>query len=286
MIDRSSPHRGCGLPSSLDRRAFIVTLAAGTIASLQACGGRQSQTVSGTGAPGAATASQSSSMAPPPPLPPIPPAHPGKARVVSHAPVPSQQIALTIDDGYCDECVAGYVAFAERTGIPITFSPNGTYGQIWGPKVDRLAPLIARGQIQIGNHTWSHPDLTKLSETKIRDELNRNEDWIQKTFGITARPWFRPPYGKRNATSDGIAGSLGYTNIVLWNASLGDSTEITREQLLANAQQYLQPGNIVLGHANHSTVLELFDRLQQLLEERKLQPVTLDTMYNTNRATG
>jgi peptidoglycan/xylan/chitin deacetylase (PgdA/CDA1 family) len=223
---------------------------------------------------------------PAPALPPIPGRHPGKFRLVSRAPAPTSQIALTIDDGYCDECVTGYVTFAETTGIPITFSPNGAYRDSWDRQADRLRPLIERGQVQIANHTWSHPDLTKTGDAKIRDEIERNEDWIERRFGITARPWFRPPYGKHTTNTDGIAASVGFTNILLWNASFGDSTELTPEQLLGNAERYLQGGNILLGHANHRTVLGLFDRIQQLMYDRGLQPATLDTMFNTSRANG
>jgi hypothetical protein len=48
----------------------------------------------------------------------------------------------------------------------------------------------------------------------------------------------------------------------------------------------LRGGAIVLGHANHPTVLGLFDQLQALITQRNLQPVTLDTMFDTSRADG
>jgi peptidoglycan/xylan/chitin deacetylase (PgdA/CDA1 family) len=60
----------------------------------------------------------------------IPPPHPGKPTTIFQAPGKTQQIALTIDDGYCIECAHAYVDFAQRTGIHITFSPNGTYGDL------------------------------------------------------------------------------------------------------------------------------------------------------------
>ncbi len=195
-------------------------------------------------------------------------------------------MALTIDDGYCAECVAGYVDFAERTGVQLTFSPNGVYGEMWKPHAGRLRTLIASGQVQIGNHTWAHPDLVRLSAARIRDEIERNEQWIERTFGVTARPWFRPPYGSHNAEVDGIAAGLGYTNILLWNGTLGDATVERPEELLGLAQTWVKAGAVVLGHANHPTVLGLFDQLRQLIADRGLQPVTLDAMFGTSRAVG
>lgn len=180
----------------------------------------------------------------------------------------------------------GYVIWAQRTGIPVTFAPNGTYRELWEPQADRLRPLIEAGQVQIGNHTYTHNDITTLSDAKIREELERNEEWVQQTFGITSRPYFRPPYGNHTQRTDAIAGELGYTKILLWNGSFGDSSLLSPETLMKLAHQYLQPGTIMLGHANHPTILGLFDQIQELMAQRNLEPVTLDTMFGTSRAIG
>ncbi len=206
--------------------------------------------------------------------------------MVDRAPAPTQQIALTVDDGFCAECVDGYVAFVQNTGIPITFLPNGTYRELWEPHADRLRGLIEAGQVQISNHTYSHNDVTTLSDAKIREDLERNEEWIQATFGITSRPYFRPPFGKHSARTDAIAGDLGYTSILLWNGSFGDSSLLSPQTLMKLADQYLQPGTIMIGHANYPTILGLFDQIRQILAERDLRPVTLDTMFSTSRSTG
>lgn len=215
----------------------------------------------------------------------FPEPHPGAPTVVLGGPK-SNMIALTIDDGYCDECVAGYVDFAERTGIHITFSPNGRYAPVWAPHVARLRPLIEAEQVQIANHTWSHRNLLGLSDKAIRDDIERNEEWIQQTFGITARPWFRPPFGAHSRRTDQVAGTLGYTEIVMWNGSFGDATLERPQELLDLARRWLRPGTIMLGHANHPTVIHLFDEIQGIIAERGLQPVTLDAMFGTSRATG
>ncbi|WP_236706194.1 polysaccharide deacetylase family protein [Frankia sp. ACN1ag] len=223
------------------------------------------------------------------PLPlsaPIPSPHPGPPVVVSHAPGRTRRIALTIDDGYDATTVAGYVAFAQRSKIPITFSPNGAYRAIWDRHAEALRPLVETGQLQIGNHTWTHKNLLHETDAAIRADIEKNEQWIQQTFGITSRPWFRPPYGAHNHHVDGLAGELGYTRILLWDGSFGDSTLLTPQQLIGLAQQYLQPGTIMLGHANHQTILGLFDQIEQLIEQRQLEPVTLDTMFGTSRAVG
>jgi peptidoglycan/xylan/chitin deacetylase (PgdA/CDA1 family) len=220
------------------------------------------------------------------PLPPIPPPHPGPSMKIDHAPTAGRRICLTVDDGDNPAVVAGYVNFAQRTGIHLTFSPNGTYAHSWAPHADVLKPLIASDQVQIMNHTFSHHDLRKMTDAQITAELERNDEWVQRTFGITTRPYYRPPFGFHNAHIDGVAGNLGYTRVMMWNGSYSDSEIITPQFLMQMAQQYLQPGVIMLGHANHPTVLGLFDQLGALIKQRDLTPVTLDEMFGTNRATG
>lgn len=206
-----------------------------------------------------------------------------KAVVLSQGPQGSQQIALTIDDGYCTDCVTGYVDFAQRTGTHITFAPNGTYNRVWAPHAPVLRPLIEAGQVQIMNHTFNHPYLTRISTSQIQAELEQNEQWIIQTFDTTARPYFRPPFGSHNSTVDNVAAELGFNRVVLWNGSLGDDTTVSPEFLMSQARQYMNPGVIMLGHANHRTVLGLFDELVQLIRDRALQPVTLDEMFGTKR---
>ena len=55
--------------------------------------------------------------------------------------------------------------------------------------------MLATGQVAMCNHTFSHADLRHVDAARKRDEIDRNERWIERTFGVTARPYLRPPYG-------------------------------------------------------------------------------------------
>jgi peptidoglycan-N-acetylglucosamine deacetylase len=220
------------------------------------------------------------------PLPPIPAPRPGPSTTISSGLAGTNKICLTVDDGYCVDCVSRYVEFAQQSGIHLTFSPNGTYSRAWAPHAGAIRPLLERGQVQIINHTWSHLDLVKMTDKQITTELERNEEWVNRTFGITTRPYYRPPYGFHNKHVDGVAGNLGYTKSVLWNGSYSDSEAITPEFLLTQAQKYLKPGVIMLGHANHPTITGMFPQIMDLIKQRGLQPVTMDEMFGTSRATG
>jgi len=216
----------------------------------------------------------------------FPPPHPGPATVSYAGPAGSRHIALTIDDGFDPATVSAYVEFARRTGTHLTFSPNGRYADVWARHAPVLRPLIAAGRVQIGNHSYSHRDLRRLPDAVVREEIERNEAWIQLTFGTTSRPWFRPPYGSRDARTDELAGATGFTRVLMWNGSFGDSRLLTPDVLLTQARRYLQPGTVMLGHANHLTITRLFDAVLELLRERDLRPVTLDEMFGTSRRIG
>jgi peptidoglycan-N-acetylglucosamine deacetylase len=267
----------------LERRRLLGMLALGMASVLASCRAVHVTTPSAAAAlqPPPAALAQA-----PAPLPPIPRPRPGPSQVLSHGPASGRRIALTVDDGTSAEVVAGYVEFAQRTGIHLTFSPNGIYNREWAPYAPVLQPLIATGQVQIINHTFTHHDLRTLTPAGVRDELQRNDDWVIHTFGITTRPYYRPPYGRHTPAIDADAAALGYTRTVLWNGSFSDSTVITPTFLLTEAQKYLQPGVINLGHANHPAVLSVFDQLMDLIHSRDLHPVTLDEMFATNRRTG
>jgi peptidoglycan-N-acetylglucosamine deacetylase len=277
----------CRWCARLDRRAFFGAATAGLAILLAGCAKNAATVgVRRHRAMALAPTTTTTSLAPVVRLDDIPAPHPGSPRTIFEGPGGTNQVAVTIDDGFCAQCARFYVSLARVTGIHLTFSPNGVYHSIWDPLAPVLRPLIESGQVQIGNHTYNHYNLLDLSNAGVVAQITENETWIEDTFGITARPWFRPPYGVHNARTDAIAGDLGYTNILMWNGSFGDSTPISPRQLLSLANQYLQPGTIMLGHANYPTIEALWGEIQALIEERGLAPVTLDEMFGTTRAEG
>jgi peptidoglycan-N-acetylglucosamine deacetylase len=222
-------------------------------------------------------------------LPPIPPPAPGSPQVIWQGPpaaAAARQVAITVDDGFCAECAQAYAALAQATGIHITFNPNGCYGEIWTPLARTLRPLIETGQVQIGNHTFNHWWLTDLTDDQVTSQLEQNEEWIEQTYGITARPYWRPPYGAHDERTDELAASIGYTSVLMWNGSYGDSTPIRPREILALAREYLHPGVVMLGHANYPEVTTIFPQLAEVVTARGLHPVTLDEMFGTSRSTG
>lgn len=187
-------------------------------------------------------------------------------------------VALTVDDGSSTEVVAAYTEFARASGMRLTFFLNGQYDS-WTENASALGPLVDSGQVQLANHTYSHADLTSLSDADVVDELSRNDDFIRTTYGVSGAPYFRPPFGYHDARVDDLAASIGYTVPTLWYGSLSDSGLITEDQLTGFADQWLLAQHIVIGHANFPTVTRCFDHILELVHERGLVPVTLNDVF-------
>ncbi|WP_407687921.1 polysaccharide deacetylase family protein [Mycobacterium sp. HUMS_1102779] len=214
-------------------------------------------------------------LPPPPPSARVPLPGGGALRTL---PGEGDLLALTLDDGVNSDVVRAYTQLARDTGVRMTFFVNGIYAS-WTENRDMLLPLVESGQIQLGNHTWSHPDLTALSPNRIADELTRNDAFLKKTYGVGAKPYYRPPYAKRNATVDAVAADLGYSAPTLWSGSLSDSTLITEDYILQMADQYFTPQAIVIGHLNHPPVTHVYPQLIDIIRSRNLRTVTLDDVF-------
>jgi peptidoglycan/xylan/chitin deacetylase (PgdA/CDA1 family) len=260
---------------SLDRRHFLVALSAVTV-------GAMGLTRCSTGAqPRVAEAAPVAVERPPALLPPPPWAAriplPGGG-VLSRLPDDGDLLALTVDDGVSSDVVRLYTEFARDTGVRLTYFVNGAY-RSWTENQALLRPLVDSGQIQLGNHTWSHPDLTKLPLTAVAEELRHTHDFLWKAYGTDARPYFRPPYGAHDANVDKISGELGYTADTLWSGSLEDHVVIPADDIVKMADKYFTPGAIVIGHLNHEPVTHVYGRLVDLIRERRLRTVTLRDVY-------
>jgi peptidoglycan/xylan/chitin deacetylase (PgdA/CDA1 family) len=259
----------------MERRGFLLALAAGLAGA--AVGRGTTGLVDTDPAPVAAPLAPASvsTVDVPVPGPPLPP-----VGVVHALPGAGSSLALTIDDGTNTEVVAAFIAFAVQTGTRLTLFPNGCY-RSWEDNAQALRPLVESGQVALGNHTWSHPDLTTLGDREVAEEIGRNRDFLRSVFGVRDSPFFRPPFGARNERIDRIAADQGHPTVVMWNGTLGDSRVLTAAELMTAAREWFAAQRIVVGHANHATVTTVYGDLLALIAERGLRTVTLADVWPT-----
>ena len=262
----------------MDRRRFLASLAAATLGGVglayATVDTSRPRGISADTIPAASTRSIGL-LPPPPPASRVP--LPGGG-VLNSLPGDGDLLALTVDDGVNSEVVRAYTQFAKDTGVRLTYFVNGV-NDSWTENKDLLRPLVESGQIQLANHTWSHPDLTTIGSSEIADQLRRNDRFMADVYGVTAAPFFRPPYGNYNDEVRDIAAGLGYTTTTLWNGSLSDSTLITEDYIKQMADKYFTPQAIVIGHLNHLPVTHVYDALVDIIRSRALRTVTLNDVF-------
>jgi peptidoglycan/xylan/chitin deacetylase (PgdA/CDA1 family) len=171
--------------------------------------------------------------------------------------------------------VAGIVHVLQRSGAHATLFPNGRFNASWGPVAGAVKDLIKRGQLVVGNHTFTHTDPRRESADAFAKDLQRNERWIERTFGVTGRPWFRPPYGSYDHATIDAAGPLGYTRVILWSGTLADSDRRSVPYLLRAVRYWARPGVIMLMHGNYPNTARALPRILRLLALARLRPVTV-----------
>lgn len=200
------------------------------------------------------------------------------ATVITRLPGDGNQLALTVDDGASSPVVAAFAQFCRDTGTRLTFFVNGDNAS-WTDNAPTLRPMVDSGQIQVGNHTWSHPYLNRLSLAEVGDQIRRNADFLRNTYGTDGTPYFRPPFGIHNADIDGVAADQGYTTVTMWSGTIGDSLPENEASLIAAATRSFTPQQIILAHANLPTISHCFTQLHDLITSRNLQTVTLRDVF-------
>ncbi|MGO9153331.1 polysaccharide deacetylase family protein [Mycobacterium sp.] len=268
----------------MDRRRFLVAVAA-TVAvtvvsevSEYAAGG-STETVARGDVPRSAPSPAAPVLSPllPPPERGSRVELPGGG-VLNKLPGNGDLLAWTVDDGASTDVVRLYTQFAKDTGVRLTYFVTGAY-RSWTDNADIIRPLVESRQIQLGNHTWTHPDLTKLSKSQIADELSRTDVFLRNTYGVDATPYFRPPYGHHDALVDAVAADLGYQVPTLWSGDLRDSALLSEDQIVTMAYQAFTAQNIVIGHLNHPPITHVYGQLVDIIRSRRLRTVTLNDVF-------
>jgi peptidoglycan/xylan/chitin deacetylase (PgdA/CDA1 family) len=121
------------------------------------------------------------------PLAPLPAA----AGVLTRLPGSGNQLALTVDDGTSVPVVAAFAQFCRDSGTRLTFFVTGV-NPSWSVNAPALRPMVDSGQIQMANHTWSHPYLTRIGLNAVADQIRRNAEFLRRTYGVDGTPYFRP----------------------------------------------------------------------------------------------
>lgn len=211
-----------------------------------------------------------------PPSPPKPAASPAEPSITfSSVHVDGPYIAMTFDDGPHATLTPKLLDILAAHHMKVTFFVLGECVQ-QNPEVLRRA---AREGHEIGNHSWSHPNLAKTSDENVRSQLQRTDDLIRATIG-TRPTLFRPPYGSLTARQKKwIHEQFGY-RIILWDVDPLDwkrpGPAVVRSRILKETH----PGSIILSHDIHPPTIEAMPSTFDALQEKGFKFVTVSELLS------
>jgi peptidoglycan/xylan/chitin deacetylase (PgdA/CDA1 family) len=136
------------------------------------------------------------------------------------------------------------IQILHERGIHATFFLSGR----WVEKYPDLAQQIVADGHEIANHSYTHPDLTHLSNDQIVFELDYTDQVVSDLLGVHTRPYFRPPFGARNARVLDVAAASGFRS-VYWTLDSGDwLPRATAPAVADKVLRFAEPGDIVVEH--------------------------------------
>jgi peptidoglycan/xylan/chitin deacetylase (PgdA/CDA1 family) len=186
---------------------------------------------------------------------------PSGSTLVFSGPSNQHELALTFDDGPWDAPpMSDWVNLFAREHVPVTFFEIGEQISEFDPTgaVERQA--LADGDI-IGDHTWTHPDMTKLSPAQQTSELELTVNAIKQATGFTTCLW-RPPYEAFDSQVDNLARSLGLLTIN-YDVDTEDYTLPGTGTIYQRAVSGAHNGAIILQHFGGGPRYQTFAAVQQ-----------------------
>ena len=216
------------------------------------------------------------------PKPPEPKPEPKPAPAVP-APAPTtgnKVIALTFDDGP-GPYTAHLLNILDQYGAKATFF-------LIGSKVSGQASIVRSIQAhghQLGNHSWSHPELPKLSVDQIAGEIDRTNEAIRQATGVKPSI-LRPPYGAVNGIVLEQLRLRGMSSI-LWSVDTRDWADRNSQIVCSRAVAGARPGAIILMHDIHQTSVGAVPCILSALKQQGYSFVTVQGLLgNTTPGVG
>lgn len=194
--------------------------------------------------------------------------------VPTATPVPTPRpkaVALTFDDGPRAESnrTPKVLALLKKYNAHATFFVLGTQARD-NPQI--LKQQIAQG-CEIGNHSWNHKNLSKLSMKKVKQQCNKTKKVVKTLTGYDVK-LVRPPYG---AISKKMRRHMN-SPFILWNVDTEDWVSLDPEKILKRAKKKVKDGSIILMHDIYSSTATALETLLPWLIENGYDILTVSEL--------
>jgi len=181
-------------------------------------------------------------------------------------------VALTFDDGPNPATTNQALDTLSKYGIKATFF---VLGKNVSGNEEILKRMKSDGHV-IGNHSWSHPVLSKLSLDEAKKQITDTEDALTKVLGSSSK-LMRPPYG---AITDDIRNSLDLS-FIMWDVDSLDWKSKNEASILTEIQRQVKNGSIILMHDIHVETVNALPKVIDYLKEQGYEFVTVPEMLHS-----
>ncbi len=197
----------------------------------------------------------------------------GKLTVTSghHAKV----VALTFDDGPDPRFTPKILKILKKDHVRATFFMVGSQVN----KYPRLTRQVANRGNEIGNHSYTHPNIRLDRRNQIKNEIKGCRVAIYRATGQKTH-LFRPPYGLFNNAALAVAKQDGYS-VVLWDVCVEHKAARTAGNEAKRVLLLVRPGYIILAHdgrLNREKTVRAIPLIINGLKEKGYKFVTVDEL--------
>jgi peptidoglycan/xylan/chitin deacetylase (PgdA/CDA1 family) len=188
-------------------------------------------------------------------------------------------VAITFDDGPGRQT-------SELLGMLARYDARATWFALGEVVTDSPSTLaqIARAGHEVGNHSWSHPELTRLRTSSIESQIERTTRTIDAATGQEPS-LVRPPYGSISGRVDRVLGRLG-SPVILWDVDSLDWKSLNSSRVYSRVMRQVRPGSIVLLHDIHPSTVAAVPRILRALAARGYAFVTVSDLFDDDLAPG
>ncbi|MBW5445704.1 polysaccharide deacetylase family protein [Cohnella sp. CFH 77786] len=197
----------------------------------------------------------------------------------------SKVVALTFDDGPDGKYTPQVLDILKKYNVKATFFVVGKQVE----KYPDVTLRIVREGHDIGNHSWSHQDLTKLTGQALDDEIDRTQEAVAQAAGGYTPDLVRAPYG---AISDSLLDYLHDRKFhhVYWSVDPRDWAGTPVAAMRENIRKHVRPGSVILLHSfggrKHAIehTVELLPQIIEDLRKAGYEFATVDEMIDAEEA--
>ncbi|WP_236561107.1 delta-lactam-biosynthetic de-N-acetylase [Pontibacillus sp. HMF3514] len=183
---------------------------------------------------------------------------------------------LTFDNGYEQGYTDDILDVLKEKEVPATFFVTGHYIKSAEGLVQRM---VNEGHI-VGNHSWSHPDFSKMSKDRIKNELVKVEQAVANITDQDSMKYLRPPRGTFSERSLAISEELGYINM-FWSLAFVDwhtNGQKGWKYAYDSVMKQIHPGAVMLLHTVSEDNAKALERIIEDLQKQGYTFKSLDDL--------